>query len=86
MPAGDILRRFAERQRDKWYEESRRHGVEKGRRQGREEGIEEGRRQGREEALREIYGPDYSNSQEGTYPQSPNGDNDNHPEGNNADR
>ncbi len=37
--------------------------------------LEEGRRQGREEALREIYGPNYSNSREGSQSQPSDADN-----------
>ena len=73
MPAGDVLREFLEKRRARWREEGRRQGVDEGRRQGREEGREEGRR----ETLREIYGPDYSDSQEGTHPQPPDTDNTN---------
>ena len=69
MPAGDVLREFLEKRRARWREEGRRQGVDEGRRQGREEG--------RRETLREIYGPDYSDSQEGTHPQPPDTDNTN---------
>ena len=78
MPAGDILRRFAEKQREKWYEESRQQGIKEGREQGRAEG--------RLEALREIYGPDYSESQEETLTKPPDSDKTNGASGNNGDR
>ena len=78
MPAGDILRRFAEKQREKWYEESRQQGIKEGREQGRAEG--------RLEALREIYGPDYSESQEETLTKPPDSDKANGASGNNGDR
>ena len=78
MPAGDILRRFAEKQRDKWYEESRQQGIKEGREQGRAEG--------RLEALREIYGPDYSESQDGGHSQPPDSDNGNHKDSNDGNR
>ena len=82
MPAGDILRRFAEKQRDKWYEESRQQGIK----EGREQGIKEGRQQGRLEALREIYGPDYSESHGGGHSQPPDSDNGNHKDSNDDNR
>ena len=86
MPAGDILRRFAEKQREKWYEESRQQGIKEGREQGRAEGREQGRAEGRLEALREIYGPDYSESQEETLTKPPDSDKTNGASGNNGDR
>lgn len=86
MPAGDILRRFAEKQRDKWYEESRQQGMKEGRQQGIQEGREQGRAEGRLEALREIYGPDYSDSQEGGRSQPPDSDNGNHKDSNDDNR
>ncbi len=46
------IREATERRQERWREESRRRG------------IEEGRRQGRLEALWEIYGADYLDSQE----------------------
>ena len=52
MPIGDWIREANERRRERL----------------REEGREQGRREGREEALREIYGPDYSDSREGSHP------------------
>ena len=78
MPAGDILRRFAEKQREKWYEESRQQGIKEGREQGRAEG--------RLEALREIYGPDYSESQDGGHSQPPDSGNGNHKDSNEGNR
>ena len=78
MPAGDILRRFAEKQREKWYEESRQQGIKEGREQGRAEG--------RLEALREIYGPDYSESQDEGHSQPPDSGKTNGAPGNNGDR
>lgn len=82
MPAGDILRRFAEKQREKWYEESRQQGIKEGREQGRAEG----RAEGRLEALREIYGPDYSESQDGGHSQPPDSGNGNHKDSNEGNR
>ena len=52
-----------------------RDATEKRRARWRQEGLEEGRRQGREEVLREIYGSDYSDSQEGPRTQPPDADN-----------
>ncbi len=68
MLIADWLRGVNERRRERW--------VELGRQLGREEG--------REEALREIYGPGYSDSQEGNRPQPPDADNANDADGDNA--
>ena len=65
MPIGDWIREATEKRRERWREEGRQEGLE--------EGLEEGKRLGREEALREIYGPNYSDTQEGLPPQSPGG-------------
>ena len=48
--------------------------------------LEEGRRQGREEALREIYGPNYSNSREGSQSQPSDADNIKGGDGSDADK
>lgn len=74
MPIGDWIREATARRRERLLEE------------GRQRGLEEGRRQGREEALREIYGPDYSGSQEGAHQQPPDSDNANSTHENGVDR
>ena len=43
-------------------------------RRRRQRWIEEGRKRGREEVLREIYGPEHSDSREANHRQPPNGD------------
>lgn len=68
MPIGDWIREATEKRRERLLEEGR----QQGRKEAREEAREEGRIQGREEVLREIYGPDYSESQERKPPQPPN--------------
>ena len=74
MSIGDWIRDATRRRRERWLEE------------GRQQGVKEGRRQGREEVLREIYGPDYSDSQDGGHPQPPDSDKTNGASGNNGDR
>ena len=74
MPIGDWIREATARRRERLLEE------------GRQRGLEEGRRQGREEALREIYGPDYSGSQEGAHQQLPDSDSANGTHENGVDR
>ena len=81
MPAGDVLRGFVERRREKWRKE-----LLAAQQDAREEGRQEGLRQGREEVLREIYGPDYSGSQEGTHHQPPDSDSANGTHENDVDR
>ena len=74
MSIGDWIRDATRRRRERWLEE------------GRQQGVKEGRRQGREEVLREIYGPDYSDSQEGGHPQPPDPGNGNHKDSSDVDR
>ena len=52
----------------------------------RERWLEEGRQQGRLEVLREIYGPDYPDSEEGKHPQSPDSNGTNGKDGTDADQ
>lgn len=70
----DWIREATRRRRERWLEE------------GRKQGREEGRRQGREEALKEIYGPDYPDSQAGNRRQSPDADDANGGNGNDSSR
>ena len=82
----DWIRDATEKRRKRWREEGREEGIEEGieqgREEGRKEGIEQGRKEGREETLREIYGPDYLDYQEGSRPQPPDADNVNGGDGN----
>ena len=68
MSMADWIREQTRKHRERLLEEGR----QQGRKEAREEAREEGRIQGREEVLREIYGPDYSESQEMNPPQPPN--------------
>ena len=68
-----------------WIREKTRKSREE-RLQRRERLIEEGRRLGREEALREIYGPDYVDSQDGDHRQRSTGNDSKDAGGDNGDR
>ena len=67
MPIGDWIREANERRRQRLREEGRQLGLEQGRqvglKEGREDGLKAGREEGRLEALREIYGPNYPDSE-----------------------
>ena len=75
MLIADWIREATRKRRERWMEQGRQQGLEQGRQQGMEEG--------RLETLREIYGPDYPDSQENSL-QTPDGKSDNGADGNNG--